>query len=421
MNRVYYFHEINALACLLNEVEAYINMKNIKWLFTGLFALLLLEVAKVYFIMPFPGSQKANSIDLAYFLNNNLWWIRLVLILLLIAPIVHFLRSGKKWQRTSVIIFLLLYALVFYAFQYKFLADKMFLQPTVKKFSPAASDTNLQKLVIGVAVNNMAKAYPVEIIGYHHQVRDTLNGKDMMITYCTVCRTGRVFSPVVNGEVETFRLVGMDHFNAMFEDESTKSWWQQATGKAVTGPMKGYQLEELPSEQMRLGDWLLIHPDSRVMLPDSNFREKYDSLKGYDEGLLKNGLEIRDTASWNRKSWVIGVTVKNTSRAYDWNELVKKRWIEDDLASTPILLTIEPNNKTHYVLLRELEEKILHFEPDSANGKLRDKETLSVWLPNGRAVEGPLNGKHLSRIQSYQEYWHSWQQFHPGTDQHTKK
>ena len=42
-----------------------------------------------------------------------------------------------------------------------------------------------------------------------------------MVTYCTVCRTGRVFSPIVEGQPETFRLVGMDHFNAMFEDEGT--------------------------------------------------------------------------------------------------------------------------------------------------------------------------------------------------------
>jgi hypothetical protein len=44
-----------------------------------------------------------------------------------------------------------------------------------------------------------------------------------MITYCTVCRTGRVFSPDVDGKPETFRLVGMDHFNAMFEDENQKA------------------------------------------------------------------------------------------------------------------------------------------------------------------------------------------------------
>jgi hypothetical protein len=53
-----------------------------------------------------------------------------------------------------------------------------------------------------------------------------------MVTYCTVCRTGRVYGPIINGKKETFRLVGMDHFNAMLEDATTKSWWQQATWDA---------------------------------------------------------------------------------------------------------------------------------------------------------------------------------------------
>jgi hypothetical protein len=141
----------------------------------------------------------------------------------------HYIRKGKWWQKTIVIFFLLFYGLVAYAFNFRFLADKMFHQPKEKLFANNASDTtNKNKLIIGVSINGEAKAYPIEIIGYHHQVRDTVGQQPVMVTYCTVCRTGRVFSPFVDGKIEEFRLVGMDHFNAMFEDLSTKSWWQQA-------------------------------------------------------------------------------------------------------------------------------------------------------------------------------------------------
>ncbi len=361
--------------------------------------------------MPFPGSQKGNSLGVAYFLDDNLWWIRLIIILLLIYPLVHVLNAQKNSQRILTGGLILVYAGVYYAFQYQLLAEKMFKQPAAAIFSLAVADTNKQKLVLGVSINGEAKAYPVEIIGYHHQVRDTLNGEQLMVTYCTVCRSGRVFSPIVNGHTEKFRLVGMDHFNAMFEDETTKSWWQQATGKSIIGPMKGYQLPEIPSEQMRLGDWLYIHPNSMVMLGDSTFKEEYDSLKGYDEGLKR-----RDTLSWQRKSWVVGVTMLNYSRAYDWNELELKQWIEDVLDTMPLLLTIEPNKKTHYVLYRQLNDSTLHFERDVSTGYLKDKETQSLWLNNGLAVGGPMKGRQLPRIQSYQEYWHSWKQFHDKTD-----
>ena len=88
-------------------------------------------------------------------------------------------------------------------------------------------------------INGEAKAYPIQLIGYHHQVMDTVGNEPVIITYCTVCRTGRVYSSSLNGRHESFRLVGMDHFNAVFEDETTKTWWQQATGEAIAGPLKG--------------------------------------------------------------------------------------------------------------------------------------------------------------------------------------
>jgi hypothetical protein len=81
----------------------------------------------------------------------------------------------------------------------------------------------------------------------------------MMITYCTVCRTGSVYLPFVNGKYEQFRLVGMDHFNAMFEDQTTGSWWQQATGESITGKLKG-NLLRVSSEQVSLASWLRQYP-----------------------------------------------------------------------------------------------------------------------------------------------------------------
>ena len=289
-------------------------------LIIGLLFLIGIEIAKVYFIMPFPGSQQSNSIDIAYFLHNNIWWMRILGVVIVVVPFRNLLSNGKLWQKIILIAVVLLYGFIYYLFNFRFLADKMFYQPKQKTFVEASLDTTQKdKLVIGVVINHEAKAYPIEIIGYHHQVQDSLQQQPIIVTYCTVCRTGRVYSPMVNGKHEEFRLVGMDHFNAMFEDASTKSWWQQATGMAITGKMKGYQLTEIPSVQMRLGDWLNEYPNSTVLQPDSNFKKKYDSLKGYDEGTIKGSLEHRDTGSWKFKSWVVGISLNGKQKAYDWN------------------------------------------------------------------------------------------------------
>lgn len=390
------------------------------WLLTiGLVYLIAVEILRVYFIMPFPGSQKADTIDIAYFIGRNILWLRLIGFAITIIPLTGILKNSKTWKKVVTILALLFYAFIFYMFNFKFLADKMFYHPKNKLLVNASSDTtNRNNLVIGVAINNEAKAYPIEVIGYHHQVRDTIGGEAVMITYCTVCRTGRVYSPRVHGKPENFRLVGMDHFNAMFEDATTKSWWRQQNGTAIAGPLKGSVLKEIFSQQMALGAWLALHPNSYVLQPDSNFRKQYADLDGYDEDTLQSSLEKRDSASWQLKSWVIGVNVNKNFKAYDWNKVAKNKLIEDDFEDIPLLLTMSNDERSFYALSRNTDNGILHFAYDSTFSFLRDDKTGSTWNINGLCIDGTLKGHQLKPVQAYQEFWHSWKTFHPRTMVH---
>jgi len=97
------------------------------WLLTlGLIYLIALEILRVYFIMPFPGSQKANTIDVAYFIDKNIWWLRLIGFAIIIFPLMHVLKRSRVWKKVLTILVLIFYAYVAYQFNFKFLADKMF-------------------------------------------------------------------------------------------------------------------------------------------------------------------------------------------------------------------------------------------------------------------------------------------------------
>mgnify|MGYP002654973269 CR=1 FL=1 len=144
--------------------------------------------------------------------------------------------------------------------------------------------------VVAIENRGEAKAYPIRYLVHHHQIRDTLAGKPVMVTYCSVCRTGRVFLPFVDGKPEQFRLVGMDHFNAMFEDSETGSWWQQATGEAITGELKGTKLDEIESIQLTAGAFFKAYPHGLIMAPDPNFLSKYDSLGEFEKGKSESKL-----------------------------------------------------------------------------------------------------------------------------------
>jgi len=385
-------------------------------LFIGLLLLFAAEILRVYFIMPFPGSQHKDTISIAYWISNNITWIRILGLIMLIFPLIHIFRNGRNWVKILLSAVLVFYAVVFFFFNYRFEADKMFYQPKQKLFVSEANDTTSKsKLVIGVTLNGEAKAYPIQLIGYHHQVRDTIGNTPVMITYCTVCRTGRAFSPFVNGRMESFRLVGMDHFNAMFEDATTKSWWQQATGVAIAGPLRGTALKELPSRQLTLEAWLRQYPNSYIMQPDSTFKKDYKDLADYDKGTIKSGLEKRDSLSWKPKSWVVGVIHDYSARAYDWNDLVKKKIIQDSIPGLSIVIVLEKDTASFHVYDRRLDGPVLSFQKESNNDLLIDQNTRSTWSIDGVCIDGPLKGERLMPVQSYQEFWHSWKTFHPLT------
>jgi hypothetical protein len=378
-------------------------MKKLFWL--GLIGLLLFEIANVYFIMPMPASQKMNSIDVAYFLYKWRWVFRVIFGLMIIIGL--FKASRHRRWKWLLIIPLAIIAAVIYMVNFKMAADHMFYQPEKLLLVNAAENkVDSQRLVIGIVNNGEAKAYPIRFLGFHHQIQDTIGGKPVIVTYCTVCRAGRVFEPVVNGKHEQFRLVGMDHFNAMFEDKTTKSWWRQETGEAITGKLKGQQLPEVFSTQTSLAKWLLLNPNSLIMQPDSAFVKSYDTAMKYESGKSKNSLTRTDSLSWKDKSWVIGVKAGKERKAYDWNQLKTERIIHDNINSTPLVVVLAKDNKSFFA-----------FERPDTNGKISlSNDTILYnnhhYRIDGKGIDTPYS---LKPLPAYQEFWHSWRTFNPAT------
>ena len=376
-------------------------MKKFFWL--GLIGLLVFEVLNVYFIMPMPGSQEMNSIDVAYFLNRWRWGFRILFGIMILAG-----SFKSNWKRKWLLIIpIAIVAIVVFMANFQMAADHMFYQPNKLLLVNAAENkVDSHRLVIGVVNNGEAKAYPIRFLGYHHQVQDTVGGKPVIVTYCTVCRTGRVFEPVVNGKPEKFRLVGMDHFNAMFEDETTKSWWRQVNGEAITGKLKGQQLPEFFSTQTSLAKWLELNPGSLVMQADSGFIKSYDSTGNYESGKSKSHLTRTDSLSWSDKSWVIGVKAGKERKAYDWNQLKKERIIHDRIETTPLLLVLATDDKSFFAFERPTENTLFILRNDTlSSGEHR-------YRIDGKGIDTLFS---LKPLPAYQEFWHSWKTFNPGT------
>ena len=374
-----------------------------KYFWFGLIGLLLFEIANVYFIMPMPGSQQMNSIDLAYFLYKWRWIFRG-----LFAAMIFIGLFRSQWKRKWLLFFpLVIVAAAVYMTNFVMAADAMFTQPKeLLLVSAAYNKVDSNRLVLGVSINGEAKAYPIRFLGYHHHIQDTVGGKTIMVTYCTVCRTGRVFEPVVNGKKEKFRLVGMDHFNAMLEDATTKSWWRQVTGEAIAGKLKGQQLPEVYSTQTSLGDWLQLNPNSLIMQADTNFIKSYDSTFKFESGASRSKLTGTDSLSWKDKSWVIGVKAGKERKAYDWNQLKKEKLIQDKIGATPVLIVLSKNDKSFFAFERPSENSIFNLNSDTL---LLDNHKYRI---DGKGIDTSFS---LKPLPASQEFWHSWRTFNPGT------
>lgn len=378
-------------------------MKKLFWI--GLAGLLAFELANVYFIMPMPGSQQMNSIDLAYFLYQWRWAFRLGFgALLLLGWWKGAWRPrAKRWLLVPVLVF----GAVAWMANFKMAADAMFRQPhQLVMASVADNKIDSNRLVIGVSAGDESRAYPIQLIGYHHYIQDSIAGKRILVTYCTVCRTGRVYEPLVNGEPEQFRLVGMDHFNAMLEDAGTGSWWRQVTGEAIAGKLKGQQLPEFPSMQTSLKNWLRLNPGSRIMQADPSYADVYSKTFDYETGKSRTSLTGTDSLSWKRKSWVVGVKLGNQRRAYDWNQLRTEKLIQDQIGNIPILIVMTADSTGFYAFQR----------PDTNARFTLNRDTLAWnqyhFRVDGKGIDTSL---HLIKLPAYQEFWHSWQTFNPGT------
>jgi len=57
----------------------------------------------------------------------------------------------------------------------------------------------------------------------------------------------------VDGRALHFYLAGINNQNFLMRDKETGTWWQQITGKAIYGPLKGASLDLVPYDELTFG------------------------------------------------------------------------------------------------------------------------------------------------------------------------
>lgn len=373
----------------------------------GILVLLIPTLVYLYLLWPFPGSQDLESIGFLYALDGWLRPLQLIggLIALVSLGLLLRRRPGRR-ALIGVAVALVLVGLVFFGTG-KLSARQLFKPFETVTFAQGTSDALPETtLVMGVVAGDEAKAYPMRLLAYHHRVEDTLGGEPVWVTYCTMCRTGKVFRPTVDGRPLHFDLLGAIRYNSTYRDVETGSWWYQANGRAITGPLAGKRLTELRADQMPLGRWLELHPDSLVLQPDPAASEGY-KMFGFDT-LDEKRSDPERPQGWQ---WVVGIEHGGVARAYLWSLLAERRLVQDTVGELPVAIHLSGDLVSHRVWDRRLDGRVLDFKLDTESDRLIDDASGSSFGFDGVAVDGELAGRSLTPVLSTVEFWHSFENF----------
>jgi len=227
-----------------------------------------------------------------------------------------------------------------------------------------------------------------------------------------------VWESEVDGKKLTFHLAGINNQNFIMRDDETGAWWQQVSGEAIHGPLKGKKLTQVYNDELTFALWKRENPQGRVLKPDDRVKQKYEAADWEEQyAKLRVVTPVDPNDKLSPRALIAGLAISGRSKAYPIPALEKQRLILDSIGVTPLFITLGDDNKSVRAFERTVDGRALEFfvKADTSPIQLTDAETATTWDFTGKAVSGPLAGKQLKKIVALKDYWFDWKIYHPDT------
>jgi hypothetical protein len=224
-----------------------------------------------------------------------------------------------------------------------------------------------------------------------------------------------VWARSIKGTTLTFHLAGINNQNFLMRDEETGTFWQQISGRAISGPLAGTQLTPVHSDELSFALWLNETPNGTVLKALPKDAADYET-KDWEVRMAKDrtvldfpnsGLKSRDL--------VLGVQAFGVSRAYPVDRIFAAKVIEDRLGNEPILIVAANDAKSIRVFRARLNDQPIASEFYRTGDVMMDAETGSEWNFAGCATKGKRTGTCLQPVDALKDYWFDWRNYHPQT------
>jgi len=220
----------------------------------------------------------------------------------------------------------------------------------------------------------------------------------------------------------TFHLAGINNQNFIMRDEETGTWWQQVSGEAIHGPLKGKKLTNVYNDELTFAVWKRENRQGRVLKPDERVKRNYMPAN-WEELIAKEQVvtPVDPKDKLSPRTLIAGLVVNGRALAYPLPALEKQRLILGSGGGvTPIFIVLGDDNKSVRAFERTVDGRTLEFyvKPGTSPVQLTD-ETATTWDFSGKAVSGPLAGKQLKKILALKDFWFDWRIYHPDTTVYT--
>ena len=222
----------------------------------------------------------------------------------------------------------------------------------------------------------------------------------------------------VDGVTLTFHLAGINNQNFLMRDEQTGTYWQQISGRAISGPLAGKALPLIHCDELTFGLWKSEEPRGTILKDVAEFVREY-SPKDWDVRMRRvptvishaqHGLAPRDL--------MLGVHAGEAARAFPYEVVAREKLVIDRVGMEPVLLVVGPDNQSVRAFSRKLPggRGVADFyRINEGDGLMMDSISASRWNFRGCAVEGAMKGACLAPLEVIKDYWFDWREYNPQT------
>jgi len=289
-----------------------------------------------------------------------------------------------------------------------------------------ASYLSQDEQVFGVDLGGAQRAYPLRMLGWHEMLNDTLGGRPITLSYCTLCGSGILYDTRTRiGEPYRFGTSGLlFRSNKLMYDRQTWSLWSNLTGQAVVGrsAVSGASLPMLAMTRTTWGAWQRQHPATTTLALEqpANAETHFDYRPGIAER-ARAGVSFpvwQKSKALRRDTEIYALVAAGRAKAYPLAAVLKARVINDQFGTRAIVLVAEPQTGAVRVYARGDHR----FTAGAGDRSLRERDgglwriTEQALVPPASATGDAADEPTLARMPGHLAYWFGWYAFYPHTE-----